>query len=146
MTDPQQPQDFQPAPAEAPAYQAAPPAAPAPAYQPAPAAQPGKVLGIVGLVLAFLMPLIGMILGIVAMVQSKKAGAKNGIALTAVILGAVFSVLWIIVGIIMTITFGMAAATLSENSDVIMQAAEACANGATEVEVLGQIIQCSDVL
>jgi hypothetical protein len=38
---------------------------------------PGKTLGIVGLVLAFVMPLLGLILSIVAKVQSRGAGAKN---------------------------------------------------------------------
>lgn len=146
---PQDPQNFQPvappaAPPAAPAaepvaqsYQAAPAA---PAYQPAPAAsQPGKVLGIVGLILAFIIPPVGLILGIVALVQSKKAGAKNGIALTAIILGAIFTIAWILFWIIIGIT----AAALGGSA---MDAAEACLNGATSVEIAGQTILCSDVL
>lgn len=141
MTEPQQPQDFQPTPPAAPAYQDGPPAVPA--YQPAPAAQPGKTLGIVALVLAFLAAPIGVILGIVALVQSKKAGAKNGLAIAAIIVGAVITVIEIIV--IATMLAAMAALS-GASGDAIIQAAEACAAGATEVEVMGQIIQCSDVM
>jgi hypothetical protein len=83
-----------PSPAAAPAYAAAPP----PQYgEPAPAAVPGKTLGIVAFVVSFFASLIGLILGIVALVQSRKAGHKNGWAVAAIILGAVFFVITIIV-------------------------------------------------
>lgn len=151
---PQDPQNFQPAtppaappvvppaaPAAEPAaqsYQAAAPAAPA--YQPAPAAsQPGKVLGIVGLILAFIIPPVGLILGIVALVQSKKAGAKNGIALTAIILGAIFTIAWILFWIIIGIT----AASLGGS---VMEIAELCQSGAESVEFMGETIRCTDVM
>jgi hypothetical protein len=48
---------------------------------------PGRTLGIVGLILAFIASPIGLVLSIVAMVQSKKAGAKNGFALAGIIIG-----------------------------------------------------------
>src|SRR5690606_18808063 len=116
--------------------------------QPAPAAQPGKTLGIVALVLAFVAAPIGVILGIVALVHSKKAGQKNGLALAAIIVGAVVTVIWIIV---VTLSIIAAAAALGGaaavfDSDAIMQAAEACLNGADTVEVMGQTISCEDVL
>lgn len=146
---PQDPQNFPPAtppaappaaPAAEPAaqsYQAAAPAAPA--DQPAPAAsQPGKVLGIVGLILAFIIPPVGLILGIVALVQSKKAGAKNGIALTAIILGAIFTIAWILFWIIIGITAAAVGGGL-------LEVAELCAAGADSVEWNGQIIDCSTV-
>ena len=119
MTDPQNPADpaapgasVPPAPpAAAPAQPAAAPTAP-PAYAaapppqygaPAPASVPGKTLGIVAFVVSFFASLIGLILGIVALVQSKKAGHKNGWALWAIILGAVFFVItiiaWILIGV-----------------------------------------------
>lgn len=62
----------------------------APAYSPAPAApvNPGKTMGIVALVLSILpFQLIGIILGFVALNQSKKAGQKNGFAVAAIIIG-----------------------------------------------------------
>lgn len=59
----------QPAYAQAPAYA---PGAPAPG-----AAVPGKTLGIVAFVLSFFVQLIALILGIVALVQSKKAWSQQ---------------------------------------------------------------------
>lgn len=62
---------------------------------------PGKILGIVGLIVSFLgaFSIIGLILSIVAFVQSKKAGRKNGIALAGIIVGAIVTIL-VIIGII----------------------------------------------
>jgi preprotein translocase subunit SecG len=77
-----------------------PPAAPTPAYAAAPAAVPGKTLGIVGLVLDFIFPLLGLILSIVAQSQSKAAGVPNTPAKVGVILGIVFIALGIIFSII----------------------------------------------
>jgi hypothetical protein len=59
---------------------------------------PGKVLGIVGLVVSFLgaLSIIGLILSIVAFVQSKKAGRKNGVALAGIIVGSIVTILVII--------------------------------------------------
>ncbi|MHA7144982.1 DUF4190 domain-containing protein [Arthrobacter sp. TmT3-37] len=55
---------------------------------------PGKSLGIAGFVLSILGPLslIGLILSIIAFVQSKKAGMKNKLALAGIIIGAVITV------------------------------------------------------
>ena len=127
MSIPETPQN--PTPQAAP-YQAAP--------QPA-AATPGKGLSIAAIILAFLMPLIGLILGIIAMVQSKKAGQKNGLALASVII----SIVLIIIGIISTVIFVSSMATLGGSA---MEAAEACLNGATSVEVMGQTVDCAQVL
>ena len=84
--------------------------APAPApVQTAPAAPvPGKTLGIVGLVLAFLAPLVGLILSIVAKSQSKKAGVKNTPATAGIWVSIVVMVLTlVIVGI--TVAMSMTA-------------------------------------
>ena len=71
---------------------------PAPAASPAPAAVPGKTLGIVGLILAFIGPLslLGLILSIVAKVQSKRAGVKNTPATAGIIVGIIVIVLTIV--------------------------------------------------
>ena len=131
MSTPEMPQNpEQPA---APAYQAA----PAPAAAPV-AAEPGKGLSIAAIILAFLMPLIGLILGIVAIVQSKKAGRKNGLALAAVIIGAVLIVVGIIVWILV---LGSLAAVGGTAAD----AAQACLDGATSDEVHGQTVSCDEV-
>ena len=66
------------------------------------AAQPpvaGKTLGIVGLVLAFIAPVTGLILSIVARSQSKKVGAKNTSATVGLILSIVFIVIYVVIGI-----------------------------------------------
>lgn len=66
--------------------------APAPA---APAAAPGKTLGIVGLVLAFVAPLIGVIVSAIANSQSKAAGLKNTPAKAGIIIGIILTVLYL---------------------------------------------------
>ena len=68
-------------------YQASPPAV---------ADYPGKTLGIVGLVLAILAPLIGLIISAVALNQSKKAGFENKLAKIGLIVGIVLTVLSVV--------------------------------------------------
>jgi len=92
-------------------------------------------------------PLVGLILGIVALVQAKKAGRKNGLALAAVIIGAVLTVGYIILGIVWAMIFAAGAAVLAAGgSTEIMEAAQACMDGATSVEVLGQTLSCEEIL
>jgi len=66
-------------------------------------------MGIVALILAFFIQIVGLILGIVALVQSRKAGAKNTPAVWAIILSVVFMVIWTVVGIVIAIGIGAAA-------------------------------------
>lgn len=82
--------------------------APPPTYsQPAqPAVNPGQTLGIVALILAFLVPLIGLILGIVARGQSKKVGMSNGLATAAIWISVVFMVIGLIVSILVIVAYG----------------------------------------
>ena len=67
---------------------------------PAPAASDGKTLGIVGLVLAFLFPLAGLIVSIIARNQSKAAGVENTPAKVGLILSIIFLILGVIIAII----------------------------------------------
>ena len=60
---------------------------------PAPADYPGKTLGIVGLVLAIVAPLVGVIVSAIALNQSKKAGFENKLAKIGLIVGIVLTVL-----------------------------------------------------
>ena len=84
----------------APAYPAYPtaPQEPAMTYAPAPyasdpyapatvAQDPGRTLGIVGLVLSFFTALVGLVISIVALRKSRRAGFKNGFALAGTIIG-----------------------------------------------------------
>ena len=57
---------------------------------------PGKTLGIVGLVLAIFMPVVGIIISAIALNQSKSAGFENKMAKIGVILGIVLTILGII--------------------------------------------------
>ncbi len=83
--------------------------APAPAPGPAPASD-GKTLGIVGLVLAFLAPLIGLIVSIIARNQSKAAGVENTPAKIGLILSIVFMVLYVI---ILIVSFSLSASMMN---------------------------------
>lgn len=53
---------------------------------------PGKTLGILSIVFAFLFSIVGLILGIVGLNQSKKAGYKNNTAIVGIILSAIMIV------------------------------------------------------
>ena len=131
----------------APTAPAAPPAPDAnayqqPAYAQAPgalapgAAVPGKTLGIVAFVLSFFVQLIALILGIVALVQSKKAGRSNGFALAAIIISAVLMVIGAILAAIFIPIFIES-----------INAATVCANDPNAtVEVFGQQLSCQQLL
>ena len=54
---------------------------------------PGKTLGVIGLVLAIFLPLIGLVVSIIAKSKSKKAGFKNGPALAGIIISIVLMLL-----------------------------------------------------
>jgi predicted cation transporter len=73
---------------------------------------PGKTLGIVGLVLAIVFNLVGLIISIIANQQSKAAGYKNTPAKIGIIVGAILLVLGIIISIISVV----ASAALVGNS------------------------------
>ena len=83
-------------------------------YQPgpptAPADFPGKTLGIIGLVLAILIPLVGLIVSIIAQNQSKAAGYPNKPARIGIIVAIILMVLGLLIGIV-TAVLGAGAAT-----------------------------------
>jgi len=140
MTDPTQPpvnpQTPPSAPPVAPAYQqAAYPSAPAYNGAPSPTgAVPGRTLGIVAFVVAIFFNVIGLILGIVALVQSRRAGAKNGWAVAAIIVGAILFVLTIV---IIVVVVSLVAGTAG---DLI----QFCTNNPDGIyELNGQTITCS---
>ena len=92
------------------------PAAPTPSGTPAPAPAgvdfPGKTLGIVGLVLAILVPLVGLIISVVANNQSKAAGYTNQIAKIGIVVGIVLTVLYVLGFIISAIVTAATFATI----------------------------------
>ena len=69
-----------------------------PPVSPAASTDPGKTMGIVALVLSIVgLHLVGVIVGLVALSQSKRVGHKNGFALAGVIVGAVLFVISLVV-------------------------------------------------
>ncbi|MFV0435223.1 MAG: DUF4190 domain-containing protein [Leucobacter sp.] len=105
------------------------------ASQPVPTRPPGKILGIVGLVLAFFVSLVGLILSIVALVQSRRAGVGNVPAVIGIVVGAIGTVVWTFVVIALVNLF-------NAGFDVVEQ----CFNGAETIEVYGQTMQCAELL
>jgi hypothetical protein len=89
-----------------------------PAPVPAPAAAPvsdGKTLGIVGLVLAFVFSLAGLIVSIIARGQSKRAGVPNGPATAGIvisIIGIIITAIWIAIVVFGLIALASACAGL----------------------------------
>lgn len=113
---------------------------------PAPA-NPGKTLGIVGLVLGvvgfvvmFLAPIAGLIVSIIGLSKSKKAGQKNGLAIAGIIVSSVA----LIANIIVTIVLISIAATFGGTA---MDLLEQCQSDPTgTVTFQGQQISCEDLL
>ncbi len=81
-----------------------PPAAGVPVTAPAGTDYPGKVLGIVGLVLSIVVGgLPGLIVSAIARSQSSKAGFTNTPATVGLVLGIVFTAIWVIVIVIIIV-------------------------------------------
>ncbi|MUK02502.1 hypothetical protein GM708_11560 [Vibrio cholerae] len=103
-------------------------------YQGQPAENPGRTLGIVGFILAILIAPVGLVISIVALVKSRKAGMGNGLALAGIIIGVLFS---IIGGLIMF-------ALIAFFADITQQLIQACEGlpSGTPVTIEGQPSQC----
>jgi hypothetical protein len=140
MSDPQNPVDPQQPPAyQPPAYQppqqypgagdagsgyaAAPPAPYGPPATP--------TMGIVAFILSFFVQLVALILGIIALVQSKKAGHSNGWAVAAIIISSVLMVIGIIVGIVMLAVFLPAIGELAQRCAELGPGVHELPNGLT---------------
>ena len=126
-----------------PAYQPEPTGTPAGApYAPAPVNEnPGRTLGIVALVLAIFLSIVGAIIGIVALNKSKKAGFKNGPALAAIIVGFVLFAIQLISWIIIGIAVATAAPELGNITNEILTACQGLPSG-TQVTVRGTSVAC----
>lgn len=75
------------------------PTAPPATYQPMPVAteDPARGMTITAMVLAFLFPFVGFVLGIVSYRKSSKVGYKNTLALVAIVISVVMWVVWFVV-------------------------------------------------
>lgn len=110
------------------------------AAQPAAGAEdPGKTLGIVGLVLAFVFALAGLIVSIVARNKSKQAGFKNPFATWGIILSIAFMVIGTIVGVLLGVaTF---AAVNSEMAELTSQVCDTMGPGQHTIQ--GETFDCN---
>lgn len=115
------------------------PETPAPVIPPTPApvaVDPTKGLSIASLILAFIVAPVGLVLGIVAMIKSKKLGRPNGLAIAAIILGALGTV-----GIIIAISVSIAAAV--RYSDLIQQCRDLIPGSNPTLVADGSTLKCS---
>jgi hypothetical protein len=92
-----------------------------PAPAPAAPAVPGRTLSIVAIILAFLAPLIGAILGFVSRAQLKAAGAPTGLATAAIILGIIFTIGYILLFALPFILAGAGLGTCTVTIDGVVQ-------------------------
>jgi hypothetical protein len=81
---------------------------------PMPQEDPGRTLGMVGLVLSIVASWIGLIISIVAMRRSKRAGFRNGLAKAGVIIGSITTALGLIGGGIAVVAAVHLASTCSD--------------------------------
>lgn len=65
---------------------------------------PGRGLAVAGLILAFVVPLIGLILSIVAAVRLGRRGAPRGVAVAGVVIGGILTVVGVVVGVVAAVT------------------------------------------
>lgn len=70
---------------------------------PAGTTYPGKTLGIVGLVVAIVFNVVGLIISAIALSQSKRAGYKNTPALIGLIIGIILTAASLVVAIIIAV-------------------------------------------
>lgn len=75
---------------------------------------PGRTLGIVGLVLSVFTALIGLVVSIVALRRSRKAGFKNGFALAGVVVGGLVTLAWLVGGIVGGVALGHVASVCQD--------------------------------
>lgn len=102
---PQPPAGYSPPPG---AYQ------PGPAGYPAPPEVPGRTLGIVGLILSFFTGLIGLVVSIIALRQSRRAGFSNTPAVIGIVVGAITTLVGIIVAIVFVVALAAVASKCQE--------------------------------
>lgn len=103
-------------PPSSPPQESAPPYSPpgaAPYGQPTPT-PPGRVLSIVGLVLAVVAAPIGLVISIVAAVKLGRAGQPKGLAIAGIIVGAIITIFWIIAIIFFVAVFANIFGTCAE--------------------------------
>lgn len=112
--------------------EATPAPAPDAAYSAPVAENPGKTLGIIGLVLAFVANIVGLIVSIIALNKSKKAGFKNGPALAGIIIASI-SVVISVIAVITVISLGAAATGMISEACAGFASGEVISDGVTTI-------------
>ena len=107
QTQPQPEQQFQQQPQPFPAAQPVPPAS---------QENPGQILGIVSIVMIFVFPLLGIILGALSRNKSKAAGMPSGLGTAGMIINIVVTVIGLIVGVLFFILVIAAAGSEANTS------------------------------
>lgn len=95
------------------------PPGPQSGFSSGPQKAPSNGLAIAAIILAFIIPLVGLILGIVALVQINKDPSKGGkgLAIASIVLSSVFMLItFVVIAIMMTFSFGMISAISNLNS------------------------------
>ena len=95
--------------------------------------QVGLVVGVIALICAFAFPIAGAIIGAVAVAEARKGGYRNPLALAALILGAVLTVLTIVI-VTVAIVFSV---------NLIAEVATVCQGDATEGTFWGIPYTCN---
>lgn len=76
---------------------------------------PGRTMGVVGIVLAFLLPLIGLVVSIKANLKSKKAGHKNSLARAGIVIATIMTILSLVFAAYFVLTVNKTIKFCNEN-------------------------------
>ena len=112
------------------------------AAPPSTIAAPGRVLGIVGFVLSFffLLDVAGLILCIIALVQARRAGQMNGLAVAGIVVssvGIIVSAIVVIVGVSALIDAAQTCARLGDGVHVVGSSTYTCTPTSFNVRTAG---------
>ncbi len=92
-----------------------------------------RALGITGLVLAFLISPVGLVISIVAMVKARRSGTGNGLALAGIIVG--------LLGTAILVVGAFVVMSLVPHFVELTEQCQGLASGAS-VEINGATVQC----
>ena len=95
-----------------------------PSAAPALTQDPGFILAVIGLVSAFFASIVGLVLGIIAQQQSKRAGFQNPTAIAAIIVSASMTVITVVIvlfSIVLPVIFGLVIFAIYGTTEALYQ-------------------------
>lgn len=95
-----------------------------PSAAPALTQDPGFILAVIGLVSAFFTSIVGLVLGIIALQQSKRAGFQNPTAIAAIIVSASMTVITVVIvlfSIVLPVIFGLVIFAIYGTTEALYQ-------------------------